>query len=241
MKQVLLDRPDCLGKDSSTLVGALLLAALVHDVNHPGCMNGLLIATKHPLAASDTQAVLERHHAEVALALLDRPQLNFLSHLSKDHRERVIGLVRDVVLATDVTTTMPLAKQVTALVSGNEQPMPEQVMRLIVKAADISNPARSLHVYERWIDGVLQEFFAQGDLERERGLPISMNCDRETVTLPKSQVGFITFLVGPLFNALLAVAPSLQPMVDSLESNRKHFEEAAANAAAPVHSRPQPS
>ena len=62
------------------------------------------------------------------------------------------------------------------------------MMQLLIKASDISNPTRPLHVYEPWIRGVLGEFFAQGDAERALGLPISMNCDRNTVTVPQSQV-----------------------------------------------------
>jgi len=223
-KKVKADRPNVFGTEASTLTGALLLGALVHDVNHPGCMNPFLGALKSPLAAE--APFLERHHAELALALLDRPQLNFLDGLAE--RSRLLGLVKDIVLATDVTTTMPLAKEISAIVEAGDTPAPEQVMRLVVKAADISNPCRSLAVYERWIDGVMQEFFCQGDVERERGLPISMNCDRETVSRDKCQVGFISFLVGPLFKSLHGFAPSLQPIVDSLESNRKHFADAAA-------------
>ena len=69
-------------------VGALLVAALVHDTNHPGCMNGFLVATEHPLLAGSAQSVLERHHAEIALALLERPELDFLHALSPEERAR---------------------------------------------------------------------------------------------------------------------------------------------------------
>lgn len=67
---------------------------------------------------------------------------------------------------------------------------------------------------------------AQGDAERSLGLSISMNCDRTVVDISKCQVGFITFLVAPLYRALLAFAPSVRPLVDKLEANLKHFENA---------------
>ena len=59
---------------------------------------------------------------------------------------------------------------------------------MIIKAADISNPSRSPFVYQKWIEGVMKEFFTQGDAERDLGLPISMNCDRKTVSVAKAQV-----------------------------------------------------
>ena len=51
-------------------VGCLLFSALVHDAGHPGVMNTYLNAIDHPIAqrVPDRTAVLERHHASVALA-----------------------------------------------------------------------------------------------------------------------------------------------------------------------------
>ena len=67
------------------------------------------------------------------------------------------------------------------------------------------------------------EFGVQGDYERENGMAFSMNCDRDTVVVAKAQIGFIQFLVAPLFKALAAYAPSVQPLVDQLETNRQYF------------------
>lgn len=104
-------------------------------------------------------------------------------------------------------------------------------MCMIIKAADISNPARPLAVYEKWIERVMTEFSTQGDAERAAGLPISMNCDRLTVSTSKCQVGFITFLVGPLFSALVAYSPALQGVADQLEANKQHFAQCAEREA----------
>ena len=138
-----------LGFDDPVAVGALLVAALVHDTNHPGCMNSYLIATEHPLAAESQAAVLERHHAEMALALLDRPELDFLCKLNPADRKRFVECIWEMVIATDVTTTMPKAKEFTAKVAAGETPTPQEVMTMIIKSADISNPSRSLNVYKR--------------------------------------------------------------------------------------------
>ena len=74
------------------------------------------------------------------------------------------------------------------------------------------------------------EFFAQGDAERDKGLPISMNCDRDSVVVAKAQVGFITFLVAPIFASLAAYAPALQAAADQLEENRAHYARLAEAA-----------
>jgi len=41
----------------------------------------------------------------------------------------------------------------------------------------------------------MEEFFRQGDMEREQGLDISPMCDRHTATIEKSQVSVIQYVL----------------------------------------------
>ena len=63
-----------------------------------------------------------------------------------------------------------------------------QVLQSLVHCADLSNPAKPLALYRQWNDRIMQEFFRQGDLERQQGLEISPMCDRHTATVEKTQV-----------------------------------------------------
>ncbi|EJW78791.1 hypothetical protein WUBG_10300 [Wuchereria bancrofti] len=45
----------------------------------------------------------------------------------------------------------------------------------------------------------MEEYWRQGDRERDLGIDISPMCDRNNITIAKSQVGFIDFIVHPLF------------------------------------------
>ena len=58
----------------------------------------------------------------------------------------------------------------------------------MVHCADLSNTTKPLDLYKQWTGRVMDEFFKQGDIERERGLDISPMCDRLTATVEKSQV-----------------------------------------------------
>jgi len=206
-------------------VAAQLIAALVHDTDHPGVMNPFLVNTRHPLAVLyNGKSVLENHHAATSMALLARPDLDFTINLPADDAKEMKKLIVDLVLATDVTTTMPFVKGLSSRLSSGEKPSAEDVQLIIIKASDISNPTRPLSTYEHWIKGVVAEFYAQGDVERKLGLPISMNCDRETVVVSKCQVGFISFLVQPLFECLATVLPDVSHMcIENLLSNKAHF------------------
>ena len=53
----------------------------------------------------------------------------------------------------------------------------------VVHACDISSHARSFNVVHDWSYSLFEEFFAQGDIERDNGLPISMLCDRNTTII----------------------------------------------------------
>ena len=72
-------------------------------------------------------------------------------------------------------------------------------MDLVVHSADISQQCRTFDVAHEWTYLLFDEFFKQGDLEKEQDLPISMLCNRETTNVAASQPGFINFVVMPLF------------------------------------------
>jgi hypothetical protein len=80
-------------------------------------------------------------------------------------------------------------------------------MSLLLHAADVSNPAKPLYIQEQWAASVLAEFFAQGDLERALGLPVSPGLDRLVTSLAASQMNFSEFVVLQLFNAIVSIFP----------------------------------
>ena len=59
---------------------------------------------------------------------------------------------------------------------------------LLLHSADVSNPVKQFSYCERWAGLVMSEFFGQGDLEKKNGLPVSMNCDRDTVSTPSARL-----------------------------------------------------
>lgn len=58
----------------------------------------------------------------------------------------------------------------------------------MVHCADLSNPTKTLQLYQQWTERIMEEFFRQGDKERERGMEISAMCDKHTASVEKSQV-----------------------------------------------------
>lgn len=77
-----------------------------------------------------------------------------------------------------------------------------QVLRNMVHCADLSNPTKSLELYRQWTDRIMDEFFHQGDRERERGMEISPMCDKHTASVEKSQVSYYLKCSGLMEDSL---------------------------------------
>ncbi|CAK8998147.1 unnamed protein product [Durusdinium trenchii] len=99
------------------------------------------------------------------------------------------------------------------------------VMDAIVHSADVSNPAREWAVTQAWAERCLDEFFAQGDQERAEGVPVQFLNDREKLNRPNSQIGFIEFMIAPLFAAQIWLWPMYCEFGDCLSTNIGIWEE----------------
>uniref|UniRef100_A0A2D4HTS0 PDEase domain-containing protein n=2 Tax=Micrurus lemniscatus lemniscatus TaxID=129467 RepID=A0A2D4HTS0_MICLE len=73
------------------------------------------------------------------------------------------------------------------------------VLQMALKCADICNPCRTWELSKQWSEKVTEEFFNQGDIEKKYCLGVSPLCDRQTETVANIQIGFMTYLVEPLF------------------------------------------
>ena len=74
------------------------------------------------------------------------------------------------------------------------------LLQVVIKAADISNPLRPFMIARLWSDMIIEEGFRQGEKEAQLGLPISPFMDRHTCNQAKMSVGFLDFLVIPLYD-----------------------------------------
>merc|ERR1712136_149224 len=96
------------------------------------------------------------------------------------------------------------------------------LLETLLHAADISNPNKPPHLMLRWTERILEEMWCQGDQEVSLGLPLSPLCNRATDSLvvPKGQVGFITFVVQPLFSPLAELIEEVKEATENLEKNK---------------------
>ncbi|CAH1774432.1 unnamed protein product [Owenia fusiformis] len=216
---------------------AAIFSCAIHDVDHPGLTNQFLINTSSELALMyNDDSVLENHHLAVAFKLLQEENCDIFTNLSNKQRQTLRRMVIDMVLATDMSKHMSLLADLktmveTKKVAGSGVLLLDnytdriQVLQNMVHCSDLSNPTKPLDIYCEWTRRIMEEFFKQGDIERERGLEISPMCDRHNSTIERTQVGFIDFIVHPLWETWAdLVHPDAQDILDTLEDNRDWYQ-----------------
>ncbi|XP_026331892.1 calcium/calmodulin-dependent 3',5'-cyclic nucleotide phosphodiesterase 1C-like isoform X2 [Hyposmocoma kahamanoa] len=182
---------------------ASLLAAIAHDMDHPGVNQPFLIATSNHLAALyRNTSVLENHHWRSAISCLIESGLLDQMH---DMQARLESQISSLILATDITRQQEYLSQFKAHLDTNTLDMTKKehrhlVLQIALKCADISNPCRPWEISRKWSLKVCEEFFRQGDYERKLNLPVTALCDRHTTSIPKIQTGFFKFVVTPLIS-----------------------------------------
>jgi cAMP-specific phosphodiesterase 4 len=206
---------------------AILVAAVVHDVDHPGVNNPYLVATKDDLAYEfNDQSVLENHHTRVCFQLLRRNDLNFLENLSDSEFRQFRDVVIVLILGTDnkhhfqaLGSLKARLEQVTSVYDmlSNEDDK-KLLLKTLLHAADISNSVKRQPVCVFWAKRVMAEFALQGAKEKEHGLPITRFCDPDADILA-CQRGFIQFFVQPLFDLLAAHLKGFDILSDQLQRN----------------------
>ncbi|XP_039625699.1 cGMP-inhibited 3',5'-cyclic phosphodiesterase A isoform X3 [Polypterus senegalus] len=206
------DRYGCLSGNIPALeLMALYVAAAMHDYDHPGRTNAFLVATSAPQAVLyNDRSVLENHHAASAWNLfMSRPEYNFLVNLDHVEFKRFRFLVIEAILATDLKKHFDFLAEFNAKVNddvgagvdwSNENDR-LLVCQMCIKLADINGPAKCKELHLQWTEGIVNEFYEQGDEESSLGLPVSPFMDRSAPQLAKLQESFITHIVGPLCNS----------------------------------------
>lgn len=207
---------------------AILIAALIHDYEHTGTTNSFHINTGSDMAMLyNDRAVLENHHASAAFRMLKEDEYNIFSNLSREEFKEIRNLVIDMVISTDMSFHNQQLKNMKSLIAiassdthynKTNVDLKFKALSFILHCCDISHPAKKWEIHHRWTMLLIEEFFRQGDLERELGLDISPLCDRNSTVIPKSQIVFIEVIVEP---SLAVCADLLELILTPIQSGTK--------------------
>ncbi|XP_067935026.1 probable 3',5'-cyclic phosphodiesterase pde-5 isoform X2 [Watersipora subatra] len=210
---------------------ALFVACLCHDLDHRGKTNAFMVKSASPLAAIYTTSVMEHHHFNQTVSILQQDNHNIFKELSSEEYKTVLGYIKECILATDL-----------ALFFGNKAKLKEwqdrskfdwqqtehrnTLQAVMMTGADLCASTKPWEQQRETVHVIFEEFYSQGDEEKDRGIaPLPMMDRDKADQLPESQVGFIVGICLPCYELLAQIIPASKPMVDGALSNLSKWQE----------------
>lgn len=201
-----------------------IMAAVSHDLDHPGVNQSFLVATNNPLASLyNNNSVLENHHWRFALCIFKESQL--FDHFEQDVYEDMKIQLKHLILATDIARQNEYLKRFKELTASDEFSMQNAehralVLQMALKCADLGNPCRPWLISRVWSNLICDEFYKMGRIERRLGIPLTPICQREKTSIAGIQADFFRFIVLPLLELWHNFLES--PLSTLLMSNFNH-------------------
>ena len=194
---------------SHLTIFALFFTAMVHDAGHDGFSNiyHQNALTDRALMFND-QSIQENFHSmSIFRSMYSDSRINILSTFTIERAREVRRLVVMMTLGTDMKHHFSNLQDFKDLIKSQGPDLSQWVSPkaldtlcvMLLHSADLSNPCRPSELAKKWAGLVLEEFFNQGDIEKELGLPVSPLCSRDSTLMPASQIYFIMYIVEPTY------------------------------------------
>uniref|UniRef100_A0A061R9C6 High affinity cgmp-specific 3-cyclic phosphodiesterase 9a n=1 Tax=Tetraselmis sp. GSL018 TaxID=582737 RepID=A0A061R9C6_9CHLO len=172
-----------------------ILAAVVHDLAHPGFSNAFLTSVNHALVKEYGIVSTNEHmHIAVFQHLVSQQHLDFLSTLSSENKKRVFRYVDEMILSTDMSRHFQILQ--TEVSEQGEQHL-VFLLCIALKVSDLSHTMRGFRQHAQFVGCLKDELYSQGDAEKAQGLEVGIGMDREEEIelIGDSQSGFLSFLL----------------------------------------------
>ncbi|KAF4322093.1 hypothetical protein JM18_002172 [Phytophthora kernoviae] len=187
-----------------------------------------------PLDRALALLAAENYHVAQSFLVMKNADLNVLGELAPDDFKYARDMIIQMVLATDMSKhfedvalfktnilSASLDEGTLAIKSVGDKKL---LLKMILHTCDVSNPAKDREIMLRWTDRVVEEFFIQGEMEKQLSLPVSPFMDRDTIVIKKMQVGFADFIVAPLFSVWAQILPNVNAVAyRTLLANREFW------------------
>ena len=217
---------------------SIFIAALGHDLGHPGLTNNFHVNASTELAITYNDAsCLENFHCCKLFTILKKDETNIFEKLTvndyKDIRKRMISEI----LATDmfyhkkvmsmIQSQLPQIKNDKFEFTDDKDTMKKEQQSLLdffIHSADLAHNTKLFTISLKWVELLSEEFWLQGDKEKSMGLTVSFLCDRKDTNVPSSQVNFIRGFIIPTFDVLIKIFPTLSYTVENANNNINEWQ-----------------
>ncbi|CAD6184159.1 unnamed protein product [Caenorhabditis auriculariae] len=212
---------------------ALFVSCLCHDLDHRGKNNAYMKTMSTPLAAIYTTSVMEHHHFNQTVTILQQDGHNILKSLTSDEYKQTLGLIKHCILATDLALFFANKARLNKIVDAGDFDITSPDHRSLTQAVlmtgcDLIASAKPWSIQTETVKVIFEEFYDQGDAERLSGKqPMAMMDRQQAHQLPQMQVGFMRGICLPCYELIGKVLPRAISLRDRCEYNATKWEELA--------------
>lgn len=223
-------------------VFACLASSLVHDIGHPGFNNNFMINSQSDLTYTYNDIhVLENFHAAEGFKILNNKNTNIINKLNENElkyfrkrfiqmilstdpvsHSKILSVVKNKLTNSEVVNGSNLEKLVSPSRLYDDQ---QEILDFLISFCDTSHSCKSFEVTFNWTTRLMNEFWHQGDVEKELEIPVSFLCDRKDAFVGKGQIGFIQAIIMPGAKTLVNMCPSLNHFMNNLNENIIKWQE----------------
>ncbi|XP_048121116.1 cGMP-dependent 3',5'-cyclic phosphodiesterase isoform X2 [Alosa alosa] len=208
---------------------ALFVSCMCHDLDHRGTNNSFQVASQSVLAAlySSEGSVMERHHFAQAIAILNTRGCNIFDKFSRKDYQRMLDLMRDIILATDLAHHLRIFKDLQKMADVGYDPKDQNhhslLLCLLMTSCDLSDQTKGWKTTRKIAELIYKEFFSQGDLEKAMGNRPSEMMDREKAYIPELQISFMEHIAMPIYKLLQELFPGGAELYERVAANREQW------------------
>uniref|UniRef100_A0A8C7YTK3 Phosphodiesterase 2A n=1 Tax=Oryzias sinensis TaxID=183150 RepID=A0A8C7YTK3_9TELE len=208
---------------------ALFVSCMCHDLDHRGTNNSFQVASQSVLAAlySSEGSVMERHHFAQAIAILNTHGCNIFEKFSRKDYQRMLDLMRDIILATDLAHHLRIFKDLQKMADDGYNPKSRThhslLLCLLMTSCDLSDQTKGWKTTRKIAELIYKEFFSQGDLEKAMGNRPSEMMDREKAYIPELQISFMEHIAMPIYKLLSELFPGATELYERVAANREQW------------------
>ncbi|XP_071445047.1 cAMP and cAMP-inhibited cGMP 3',5'-cyclic phosphodiesterase 10A-like, partial [Hetaerina americana] len=199
-------------------VSAIMVSAICHDSDHLGMTNSFLMTTNHALSKLYEKSQLENRHYYLAAQLIQ--EMGLFQHLNSAEYGRLMDEIKYNIIATDLAVFLERRRTIMNSMKRNASQLSVKQNRLLMKsilmtACDLSSNCKPFSVVKEVIEKLCEEYYLQGDKEKELGLcPVGI-MDRDLHSrLPEEEVNFYSAIVLPCYSLLTTLIPNTEPLYD---------------------------
>ena len=233
MTYMLLKQTEICQKIRPNILFATLIAALCHDLDHPGNTNSYEINSFSKLATLYNDiSVLENYHCALTFELLELAGL--LKHFKgadlKEFRKTIITCI----LGTDMSKHDEFIIKFEKLnfqqenLSWRNFTIDEQIfiMNSLLHCADLSNSIKDFEISFEWSKRISREFYEQTLKEELEGLPsVPFMKVNDNLTMCLNEINFITNISIPLWELVSKKIPSLEILYTKCQNTLQKWKE----------------